>query len=239
MIAQDQIRQFSTKYQTSELNIMREYLQHLFLSYFYQMPQTNEIYLKGGTALRIVYQSPRFSEDLDFGTNQEDVRAIEDCLLEVLAKIEKENINAVLREAKTTAGGYLSTIDFMLFGQTIPIQIEISFREKENRGEVVTIASNFIPPYTMIVLAQDQLISQKMRALQTRKKPRDFYDFYFILRSRFSIPGKSELLPKVLAALKEKDINFEVELKQFLPKTHWAIIRDFKGNLEREIQRLI
>lgn len=88
MVAQDQIQKLSTKYQTSNLNIIREYLQHLFLSYFYQHPQSNEIYFKGGTALRFVYQSPRFSEDLDFSTNKEDIPGIEDILLEVLGKIE-------------------------------------------------------------------------------------------------------------------------------------------------------
>lgn len=110
MVAQDQIKKFATLYQTSELNIMREYLQHLFLSYFYQQPQGSEIYFKGGTALRFVYQSPRFSEDLDFSTNKQDLPGIEDTLLEVLGKIEKENIQATLRDATPTSGGYLSTI---------------------------------------------------------------------------------------------------------------------------------
>lgn len=239
MVAQDQIRQFATKHQTSELNMVREYLQHLFLSYFYQQPQTSRIYFKGGTALRIVYQSVRFSEDLDFSTNQEDVPNIEDCLLEVLGKIEKENIQATLREAKTTSGGYLATIDFVLFGQTIPIQMEISFREKDNRGELVTVTSDFIPPYPIIILKEKQLVSQKMRALSSRKKPRDFYDLYFILRKQLTIPNKKAILAEALTALQSVDINFEVELKQFLPKSHWMVIRDFKKILEQEIKRFI
>jgi len=239
MVTQDQIRQFATKYQTSELNVMREYLHHLFLSYFYQQPQTSGIYFKGGTALRIVYQSARFSEDLDFSTNQEDVPGIEDCLLEVLAKIEKENVPATLREAKTTTGGYLSTIDFVLFGQTVPVQLEISFREKENRGELFTIASDFIPPYTVVVLVEDQLVAEKMRALRARRQPRDFYDLYFILRKQLPIADSKTILPEALKTLQTTDINFENELKQFLPKSQWVIIRDFKITLEREINRFI
>ena len=239
MVTQDQIRQFATKYQTSELNVMREYLHHLFLSYFYQQPQTSGIYFKGGTALRIVYQSARFSEDLDFSTNQEDVPGIEDCLLEVLAKIEKENVPATLREAKTTTGGYLSTIDFVLFGQVVPVQLEISFREKENRGELFTIASDFIPPYTVVVLVEDQLVAEKMRALRARRQPRDFYDLYFILRKQLPIADSKTILPEALKTLQTTDINFENELKQFLPKSQWVIIRDFKITLEREINRFI
>lgn len=216
---------------------MREYLQHLFLSYFYQLPQSNEIYFKGGTAFRIVYQSARFSEDLDFSTNRANIPGIEDCLLKILEKIEKENIEATLQEAKTTTGGYLAVIDFKLFGKTIPIRIEISFREKGDKGELVTITSDFMPPYRVIVLREDQLVAGKMRALCSRKKPRDFYDFYFILRKQLPIPDKKILFPEVLDALRFSRINFAVELKQFLPKSHWMIIKDFKITLEREIRR--
>lgn len=239
MIAQGQIRQMAIKYQTNELNVSREYLQHLFLSYFYLKPLADNIYFKGGTALRFVYQSARFSQDLDFSTNQEDVPGIEACLLEVLEKIEKENIQANLQEAKTTTGGYLATIDFMFFGQTVPIKIEISFREKDNSGELATITSDFIPPYTTFVLKEEQLLSSKMRALRARKKARDFYDLYFILRKQLPIPDKKTILKEALNDLRSENINFEIELKQFLPRSHWAIIRDFKNTLEREIKRII
>ncbi len=239
MIDQDQIRKLAVKYQTSELNTIREYLQHLFLSYFYQQTQAGSVYFKGGTALRFVYHSPRFSEDLDFSANYENVSEVENSLLEVLVNIEKENIQATLQEAKTTTGGYLSIIDFMVFGQQIPIRIEISFREKKNRGDLVTITSDFIPPYTMIVITQDQLIAQKLQALQARKKPRDFFDLYFILRKQLPILDKGLILKKALADLRSSNINFDRELKQFLPKTHWLIIKDFKYTLEQEIKRSV
>lgn len=239
MISKEQFLKLTVKFQTTQLNTAREYLQHLFLSYFYQLPQSNGIYFKGGTALRIIYQSARFSEDLDFSTNQKDVPGIEDCLLEVLEKIGKENIQATLKEAKSTTGGYLSNIEFVIFDTTIPVQIEISFREKKDKGEVVTITSDFIPSYTVMSLSQEQLIGGKMQALLDRKKPRDFYDLYFILRKQLPIPDKKTVLAKALIALRSSDINFEIELKQFLPKSHWAIIRDFKQALGREIKRLI
>lgn len=237
MVAQDQITKLATKYQTSELNVMREYLQHLFLGYFYELAQTQQIYFKGGTALRVVYQSVRFSEDLDFSTNQEDVPGIEDAILGVLAKIEKENIEVTLREAKTTTGGYLSTIDFVLFGRVVPIKIEISFREKGNKGELIAIISDYVPPYILVVLVQEQLVAGKIKALLSRKKARDFYDIYFFLRKRVPIADKNSVYPEVLAALGSSKIDFEVELKQFLPKSHWLIIKDFKATLEREIGR--
>ena len=62
MISHDALRALATQSQTTELNIRREYCQHLFLSYFYQQPLTDQVYFKGGTALRMLYHSPRFSE---------------------------------------------------------------------------------------------------------------------------------------------------------------------------------
>jgi predicted nucleotidyltransferase component of viral defense system len=63
MIANDALKTLATKLQTTELNVRREYFQHLFLSYFYQQPLADWIYFKGDTALRMLYNSPRFSED--------------------------------------------------------------------------------------------------------------------------------------------------------------------------------
>lgn len=239
MITQEQIKTLANKYQTTELNSRREYFQHLFLSYFYQQPQAEVMYFKGGTALRIIYQSPRFSEDLDFSTTLQDIKPIEQAILQTLGAIEKEGINTHLQEAKQTSGGYLASVTFQGFEQAISILLQISLREGDKRGEVITIANDFIPSYIVMRLSQEQLIDEKIQALLARKKPRDFYDLYFILRSNLLPPEKKDILPQTLKTLQQTDINFETELKQFLPKSHWAIIRDFNQTLEREIDRFI
>lgn len=236
MITQEEITKLINKYQTNDVNILREYFQHLFLSYFYQRPQTNNIYFKGGTALKLIHKSPRFSEDLDFSANLSGSEEIERVLENTLSEIEKEGVQTNLQEAKITTGGYLATIEFQK-DPVVDIQLEISLGIGDKKGELVTIINDFLPTYTVFALVQDQLVDEKIQALLTRKKPRDFYDLYFMLRAGLPIPQKKEVFPKVLAALKNKDINFEGELKQFLPRSHWAIIRDFKSTLEREINK--
>ncbi|NQU33278.1 MAG: nucleotidyl transferase AbiEii/AbiGii toxin family protein, partial [Bacteroidetes bacterium] len=47
-------------------HILREYLQYQILKIIYQSPFAAALNFLGGTALRIVHNSPRFSEDLDF-----------------------------------------------------------------------------------------------------------------------------------------------------------------------------
>lgn len=240
MISTDKIKELAAKYQATELNVTREYFQHLFLSYFYQQPISGLIYFKGGTALKIIYKSPRFSEDLDFSIHKIDVGKLEESILKALEQIEKENVEVSLREAKITSGGYLANIVFKTQGfQAVVIQLEISSRKGDLRGGITTIASDYILPYIINSLAQELLVDEKIQALLHRGKPRDFYDLYFILRSNLLSLAKRVVLPQVLKILKDTDINFGKELKVFLPKTHWAIIRDFKQVLEREIQRFV
>ena len=66
MLSRENLKEFTDKYQTIEKNVAREYVQHLFLSLLYKIPSSEKLLFKGGTAMRIIYQSPRFSEDLDF-----------------------------------------------------------------------------------------------------------------------------------------------------------------------------
>lgn len=240
MITQEQIKKLALKYQTTELNTRREYFQHLFLSYFYQQPYANRVCFKGGTALRIIYNSPRFSEDLDFSAKKINIREIEQALVHTLSEIEKENINVAIKEAKTTSGGYLAHVMFEANGfQPVLIEIEISLRQTDIIDEVISINNDYTPPYTIFSLSLRQLVDEKIQALLFRKKPRDFYDLYFILRSNLLPAAKKGVLSKALAILRKTQINFEKELKQFLPKTHWTIIRDFKQTLEREIKRFM
>lgn len=239
MISTDTLRALATRLQTTELNVRREYFQHLFLSYFYQQPPTDQIYFKGGTALRMLYNSPRFSEDLDFSSSLSDILALEEAILGTLADIARENIEVDIAESKTTTGGYLAIITFQTEHTPVSVHLEISLRKDEKRGEVVTIVSNFIPVYTIIALEKEQLIDEKIQALLSRKKARDFYDLYFILRANLLPTRKKDILPQVLEALRQSSIDFEQELKEFLPRSHRAIIRSFPVSLEREIERFL
>lgn len=239
MISNDAIRDLAHKYQTTELNVRREYLQQLFLSYFYQQPQTDKIYLKGGTALRLLYDSPRFSEDLDFSSSLASLYPIEQAVLETLAEIERQNISPELQESKRTSGGYLAIMTFRTPGDSVALQLDISLREGRKKGEPITVASGYIPAFTVIALAREQLIEEKVNALLTRQKARDFYDLYFILRANLLPTKERRVLPQVLQVIQRSQIDFEKELKQFLPKSHWALIRSFRTTLEREIERYV
>lgn len=85
----------------------------------------------------------------------------------------------------------------------------------------------------------DQSTIEKIQAAQDRKKPRDFFDIYFLLRARMISPEYRALLKSIPALLEKEQIDFQKELKEFLPHSHAPIIKDFKKILIQEISRYV
>ena len=239
MISEQTLKQITLKYQTDDATVLREYFQHLFLSYFYQHKDTDRIYFKGGTALRLIYRSPRFSEDFDFSAGPTGVDPIERVIVDALSTVAKEGITTDIEEAMPTTGGYLAELHFTAYGRTIPIRLEVSLRAGKKAGTIATVVNDFVPDYTVLQLDEAQLIGEKITALLTRQKPRDFYDFYFLLKHNMIQDKNSETFEAILKALQKTKIHFNNELRAVLPKSHHMILRDFKITLEREIKRYL
>jgi predicted nucleotidyltransferase component of viral defense system len=242
MIERKLIQQLSDRYQTTSDNIVREYFQHLFLSQLYQEKGSEGLLFKGGTALRIVWQSPRFSEDLDFTGFRLKIKDLEEIMQDTLLKIEQSGIETEIEESKATSGGYSAIFDFQTGDYKSRIQIEVSLRkERTIKGAAALISSDFTPAYTLIHLDEALLVGEKVQACLTRGKPRDFYDLYFILRGRMAfqeIFAKDKTRKaKLLNAINQQGHDFSRELKQFLPVNQHLIIKGFPGTLLREIER--
>lgn len=236
------IRELANRYQTTADNTVREYFQHLFLSHLYRHKEADRFLFKGGTALRIVWQSPRFSEDLDFTGVGTRARDIESTLEKTLVEVEREGIHVKIDEAKKTSGGYFSIIQFEGNGNRGEIQLEVSLRPTEKaKGVTSLIASDFLPPFTLIHLEEKILVQEKANAILTRAKARDFYDLYFILRSRLAfneVFAKDKTLKaKLLKAIERQRLNLKTELKRFLPAGQHGLLKNFKTILRAEVER--
>lgn len=104
MLSEKAVREFAVKYQTSELNITREYFQHLFLSALYSQSHSEKLGFKGGTALRIIFNSPRFSEDLDFTADPGfKPFSMKRLLASTLERIGQDNLPITAIEEKETS----------------------------------------------------------------------------------------------------------------------------------------
>lgn len=246
MISIETLEKLGRQYQTGVFpNIVREYFQHVFLSELYKLQGSEKLLFKGGTALKIVYGSPRFSEDLDFslfGVAQNEIKFfVEGLFVHVLGEMARAGIKVELGDKiGATSGGYFGVAIFRMF-EYPPVSVEINVSARNCQkvmGEVDSIANNFVPTYTVIHLPQNELVEEKIfGALRERKKPRDFYDLYIIMRKGMLSPEQKKKLGPIKDSIiaEAKKINFKTELGVFLPVDQQVIIRDFSAALEREL----
>jgi len=239
MMTQFEIEKLSQRFQTTQQNVRREYVQHLFLSNFYKQKGSDYFLFKGGTALRIVFNSPRFSEDLDFSAEVYKTKVIEDIIVLTLGEMEKTGIKTKINEAKETTGGYFADINFELEDSSLTVLLQFSKRKTNDQMEVVSIVNDFVIPYTVCILKREQLFNEKIQALLTRSKPRDFYDIYFLIRSNLINESQKKLLIQVKDKLSSSKINFNSELKQFLPISYSGIIKNFNQSLQTELDKFV
>jgi len=240
MLGRDIIKKLSFQYQTTEINIVREYTQHLFLSIFYQYPESEKILFKGGTALRVVFHSPRFSEDLDFSGFQTDISTLETLLLNVTEKIQRFGLETEITESKKTSGGYLGTLDLVSSGYRSRILLQVSLRKQKSvKGEPVLITSDFMSSYTILILPVKILIEEKLSALLERAKPRDYFDLYFLLRKELIKVEQRKVLKEIRKRLEGGNLLLEKELQDFLPRNQQKLIHNFQKVLLQEISRYL
>lgn len=248
MITAEALEKLSRQHQTGVFpNIVREYFQHTFLGELYKLPGAERVLFKGGTALRIIYGSPRFSEDLDFSlfgvASPQTKPFIEGLFVKVLAEMERSGIKVEIgAKSDTTTGGYFGVATFKILEYPpVGVEINVSARgSRDVRGEVDSVTNDFVPTYTLVHLPQSELVEEKIfGALHQRKKPRDFYDLYFLMRKGVLSADQK----KRLAGIKDEvvadaqKIDFRGELGAFLPIGQQAVIRDFPAMLERELNR--
>ena len=119
------------------------------------------------------------------------------------------------------------------------IELNISLRKKDISGETILISPKIIPAYTANILKENQLVKEKIQAVIYRKKPRDYFDLYYILRARIALeeifPYKQKII-KDIEVLNNKEIRNE--LKIFLPQSYWVILKNFKDVFLKELERL-
>ncbi|MDP2950786.1 MAG: nucleotidyl transferase AbiEii/AbiGii toxin family protein [bacterium] len=236
MLTKETLTKLTNLKQTTQENIFREYSQHLFLSALYQQKGSEKLLFKGGTALRIIFQSPRFSEDLDFTAINLNKRQIEDILTETLLLIQRSSVEVELIEGKLTSGGYLALISFSFLARKIEIKLEISLRKTSVlKAQRSLIVNDYLPAFTLAHLPEEILVKEKIQTLLARKKPRDFYDFWFFLAHNFSSAKNKQILNKVLALLKRTKLDFNRELKKFLPVSQAQQVKNFRADIERKI----
>ncbi|MFA5776956.1 MAG: nucleotidyl transferase AbiEii/AbiGii toxin family protein [Parcubacteria group bacterium] len=215
-----ELKEYIKKLGISADQILREEAEMEFLKDFSESKLSSNVVFYGGTALRLAYNSPRFSEDLDFLTIK-NIRFSE--FKKLMEKIEKNHSGWKLtdtKEKRQTIFALFNIYDEKLkHSFSVKIEIHKPERKTKFKTDLMLIKSPIsINEPLVLVPALQELKTFKEMALMQRRKARDIFDLWYIsqvLRENFVLPKK---VPPYSAR------EFKNELQVFLPKKYYPIV---------------
>jgi len=247
MISIDQIeKNYPDNLRGFKKNILREYLQYKILEMIFNSSLAPKLSFLGGTALRIVHENSRFSEDLDF----DNFQLSEDEFIVLTKSIQKglqmEGYSVEIRNVLKSAFRCYIKLPHVLFDNALSnlkdekILIQV---DTEPHGFNYTPESVFLNKFDVFtkiaVTPPDILLAQKIYALLNRKrsKGRDFYDVIFLLKKtkphygylkqKIGVSDPLTLKTKIqdhIKALNLKDLAKDVEPFLFHPSDSKMIV---------------
>jgi predicted nucleotidyltransferase component of viral defense system len=170
-------------------NILREYLQYRILQIIFDTEFANKLSFMGGTCLRIIFGTNRFSEDLDF--DNFGLSAAEfDSLSGVVAKnLEDEGYTIEIKTVHKGAFRCYIRIPGLIFDnnlsgyrvEKILIQLDTEAQKFDYHPEAY-ILNKFDVLARIFYTPKDILLSQKIWVILNRKIPkgRDYYDTIYL-----------------------------------------------------------
>jgi len=240
MISLSQIEQYyPPQLRQFKRNILREYLQYKMLEIIFNSKIAAKLSFLGGTALRIVHDNTRFSEDLDF----DNFKLTEKDFIQLTGEIQKglklEGYDVEIRNVLKRAFRCYIKLPQVLYDSSVSdlkqekILIQLDTEPHHYVYQPDKIFINKFDIFTQIsVTPPDILLGQKIYVLLGRKraKGRDFYDVIFLLKKtkpnydyleqKLGIADKKQLKNKLISyskSLKLKELAKDVEPFLFQP----------------------
>ncbi|MBL7114097.1 MAG: nucleotidyl transferase AbiEii/AbiGii toxin family protein [Bacteroidales bacterium] len=157
-----------------DINRHKFFLVQLLKDIYSDLELANYLGFKGGTALMLFYDLPRFSIDLDFDLLQPEKEEI------VYNKLRKIILKygSVFDEAKKIYGPVI-VLDYGIGERKL--KVEISKRQFENRYEMKNLLG-----FTVKVMVKPDMFAHKLCALLDRSSTtnRDIFDTWFFLHKQ-------------------------------------------------------
>lgn len=209
--------------------IIREEAEILFLTELADNNLGNKVAFYGGTALRLVYDSPRFSEDIDL-IALENIEFTE--FQNLIQQISKKH-NWMLSDIKNKRQTIFALFKIKNENLKHPFSLKIEIHKPKNKINLETELRLIKSPTTifaplLLVPNLEELKIMKEVAINDRQKARDIFDLWYIsqlLKINFKLPKKTPLFKKR---------GFENELKVFLPPKYQPIISQLYEHLVRK-----
>ena len=201
--------------------IVREEYEMILLNRIFQSDFGSDLVFRGGTALRLAYNSPRYSDDLDFTQfrNIEEAGFKKWCEEAARAIPNLELIEAL--QKFYTLYAQFRVKDSSL-ERTISIKIEISRRKgkwvKEKDYTLMQLSSEITPITVLAQVATLEQIEREKLAISPFRI-RDVFDLWFI--------GQKLGRPRVMDFAGFSASEIKSDLHKLLPKKQWELLKDW------------
>jgi predicted nucleotidyltransferase component of viral defense system len=234
MLTQAQIQRIAQRNGVGMQVQERDYVQYLILWLLYS--RSEELALKGGMALRLVYGGHRYVEELDFD-GPEDAAVLKALWERVVAGLEDFGVVAEMRRPSASDVGYTFDVGFhgpLYDGRSCGegvVRVDV-YRQPaavDSRRELVHPEYDDVRPFVVTVLTLERLLADRVRAMLVRGRPRDLYDIWLLCHrgvrpdpalierelARYGIRWEPGVLEEVLECVRD---DWERELRPLLPQ---------------------
>lgn len=233
----------------AKVNTMREYLQAYVLRVMHDEGIFRSTAFLGGTALRFLYDLPRFSEDLDFSSAGKLSFDFSALLKKIISEFAAAGYDALLtyNDQKTVNSAFIKFSGLMfeagvspLKSQKFSIKIEIDTKPPEGAMLQTRIVNKYFP-ISFLSYEVNSLFAGKLHALLSRKytKGRDYFDLGWYLSKWKGLEPNFKLLDNALKQTGwDKDFPTKDNWRDFIYKivddTDWKKVKyDVEPFLER------
>jgi len=225
----EQLEQYKKNLKISTDKIIREEIEMIFLNELAQNDLSSKVAFYGGTALRLVYNSPRFSEDIDL-IEIEKVNFTEfKKFINNLSQKQNWELSDI-KDKRQTIFALLKIKDEKL-KHPFSLKIEIHKPEKKVKLNInlnlIKSPVSILSPLLLVPTLED-LKKLKENAIAQRKKARDIFDLWYIsqsLRINFDLPSSTSVFG---------ERAFKNELQVFLPPKYYPIIKQLYDQINRK-----
>lgn len=219
MLNQYLIEKIAKNLKIAPLNIIREYLELEVLYYLSQFKLSENLIFYGGTALRLAYNSFRFSEDLDFlfvkylKSNKIDLK-------NALQLVVQENQGVAIEEIKEKRQTLFALLHIRNKSLKHPIRIKIEMSKRKNGVESENLLLSSPTSNKEVIFKTVSLRSiwkLKEETIKDRNMPRDWFDYWYLSQK---LSEDNKINKKFPFDKKE----FKRELKRWFSQDKWKIL---------------
>src|SRR5665213_748109 len=211
------------------LSQARDTFQLRLLTFLYRGSPSSSLVLKGGAAMRVLTESARFTQDLDF--DHDPHRSLASLQNTVRTAIDRAIHGSGLIDTSLSESKQTDTVArWNIFGRTrtgedLHLAVEVSRRQTPDPNHVlkipVQIADKTLPRVYVCVYDEQALADNKLAALidDRRTAPRDIYDLELLL-ARGVVPSAAAVENMGGRATLMKGVADKLDLMS------WALFRD-------------